>query len=58
MSSLVEGILENKPHVTVAVNPSKDKSTDRQLREAGVKLQVLGLPMKEIDPYHRERVAV
>jgi acyl transferase domain-containing protein len=58
MSSLVESILENKPHVTIAVNSSKDKSTDRQLREAAVKLQVLGLPLNEIDPYLRERVAV
>ena len=58
MSSLVDSILENKPHVTVAVNPSKDKSTDRQLREAAVKLQVLGLPLMEIDPYKRKRVAV
>ena len=58
LGSLVDSILENQPHVTISVNPSKDKSTDRQLREAALKLQVLGLPLKDIDPYKRQLVAV
>lgn len=58
MGSLVDSILENKPHSTISVNPSRDKSTDRQLREAAVKLQVLGLPLKDIDPYRQQPVAV
>ena len=58
MGSLVDSILENKPHSTISVNPSRDKSTDRQLREAAVKLQVLGLPLKDIDPYRKQPVVV
>jgi len=51
LGNLVKDILEGKPYDTVSVNPSRDKSSDRQLREATVKLKVLGLPILDIDPY-------
>jgi len=51
LGNLVKDILEGKDHSVVSVNPSRDKSSDRQLREASVVLKVLGLPIKDIDPY-------
>ena len=46
LSNLVAEILADQPHETVALNPSRDKSSDRQLREAVLKLQVLGLNLE------------
>jgi polyketide-type polyunsaturated fatty acid synthase PfaA len=54
LGTLVKDILEGKPHEVISVNPSRDKSSDRQFREAVVKLQVIGLPILEIDPYLKE----
>ncbi len=57
LGNLVEDILDGQPHTTISLNPSRDKSSDRQLREAAVKLQVIGLPLKDIDPYQRRPIA-
>ena len=35
----------------VAVNASKDKSSDVQLREAAVQLAVFGVPLDKFDPW-------
>ena len=35
----------------VAVNPSKDKSADLQLREAAAQLAVFGVPLADFDPW-------
>lgn len=51
LGNLVKDILDGKPHSVVSINPSRDKSSDRQLREASIVLKVLGLPIKDIDPY-------
>ena len=51
LTNLVKSILGNRPHVAVALNASKKKPSDRQLREAVVHLQVVGLPLQDIDPY-------
>lgn len=51
LGSLIKDILDGKPHSVISVNPSRDKSSDRQLREASVALKVLGLPLMDIDPY-------
>jgi len=51
LGNLVKDILDGKPHSTVSLNPSREKSSDRQLREAAVTLQVIGLPIKDFDPY-------
>jgi len=58
LGNLVDDILDGQPHTTISLNPSRDKSSDRQLREAAVKLQVVGLPVKDIDPYQRRSIAV
>jgi len=54
LGNLVKEILEDRPHAMVSVNPSKDKSDDRQFREAALKLQVIGLPLQNIDPWQSE----
>ncbi len=51
MTNLVKSILGSKPHLAVALNASRKKPSDRQLREAVVQLQVSGLPLQSIDPY-------
>ena len=57
LGNLVNDILDGQPHSTISLNPSREKSSDRQLREAAVKLQVIGLQLKDIDPYQRRPIA-
>ena len=52
----MKDILDGKPHSVVSVNPSRDKSSDRQLREASVVLKVLGLSINDIDPYQANQI--
>ncbi len=54
LSNLVDEILADRPHETVTVNPSPERSSDHQLRAAVLKLKILGLPLKDIDPIERE----
>jgi len=54
LGNLVKDILDGKPHIAISFNPSRDKSSDRQFREAALKLQILGLPLKNVDPYQRQ----
>ena len=51
LTNLVDDILEGKPHVALAVNPNAKRDSDRQLREAALKLRVIGLPVTEVDLY-------
>ncbi|RCJ33536.1 polyketide synthase [Nostoc minutum NIES-26] len=51
LSNLVKDTLGDRPHITVSLNPSTQKNSDRSLREAVVQLRVLGLPLKNLDPY-------
>jgi len=51
LTNLVKSILGDRPHLAVALNASKKKPSDHQLREAVVHLQVIGLPLQDIDPY-------
>jgi len=51
MTNLVSNILEGRPHVTIALNPNSNKNSDTQLREAVVKLRVLGIALEKFDPY-------
>ncbi len=53
LTNLVTRILGDRPHIAVALNPSRQLDCDRQLREAAVQLRVVGLPMRGIDPYQR-----
>jgi len=54
LTHLVDNILEDKPHLAVALNPVPGEDSDRQLREAVVKLRVAGLSLRDIDPWHRD----
>ena len=54
LTNLVKDILQEKDHFAVALNPNAQKNSDLQFRQAIVQLQVLGLPIGNIDPYHRE----
>ncbi|NTV65822.1 MAG: hypothetical protein HGA65_20125, partial [Oscillochloris sp.] len=54
LTNLVTRILGDRPHIAVALNPSRQGDSDRQLREAAVQLRVAGVPMHGIDPYQRE----
>ncbi len=51
VAGLVDDILGDRSHVTVALNPSRQTCSDRQLREAAVQLQVAGAALGDIDPY-------
>ncbi|HEY9706578.1 MAG TPA: acyltransferase domain-containing protein, partial [Oculatellaceae cyanobacterium] len=55
LTHLVKEILSDRPHVAVALNASRQKDSDRQLREAAVQLRVAGLPLKNLDPFQLEQ---
>jgi len=54
LTNLVKDILGTRPHVAIALNGSRQKDSDRQLREAVVQLQVLGMVLSAVDPYQQE----
>lgn len=51
LTHLVKEILGDRPHLAVALNPSRQKDSDRSLREAVVQLRVAGVPLPNLDPY-------
>ncbi|MBD2385090.1 type I polyketide synthase [Cylindrospermum sp. FACHB-282] len=51
LTNLVKDILGDRPHITVSLNPSTQKSSDRSLREAAVQLRVIGMSLGNLDPY-------
>ncbi|MCC5606861.1 acyltransferase domain-containing protein [Nostoc sp. CHAB 5834] len=51
LTNLVKDILGDRPHITVSLNPSTQKNSDRSLREAVVQLRVIGLTLNNLDPY-------
>jgi acyl transferase domain-containing protein len=51
LSNLVKDTLGDKPHITVCLNPSMQKNSDRSLREAAVQLRVIGMTLSLLDPY-------
>ncbi|MBN3910061.1 MAG: acyltransferase domain-containing protein [Nostoc sp. NMS1] len=51
LTNLVKDILGDRPHITVSLNPSTQKNSDRSLREAVVQLRVIGLALNNLDPY-------
>ncbi|MEH2413329.1 beta-ketoacyl synthase N-terminal-like domain-containing protein [Nostoc sp.] len=51
LNNLVKDILGDRPHLTVSLNPSTQKNSDRSLREAVVQLRVIGLALTNLDPY-------
>jgi acyl transferase domain-containing protein len=51
LTNLVKSILNDRPHLAVALNASPKKDSDRQFREAVVQLRVAGLNLANVDPY-------
>ena len=51
LTNLVKTILNGKDHVAIALNPNAKKNGDLQFRQAVVQMQVLGLPIADVDPY-------
>jgi len=56
LTNLVSAILEGKEHHVIVVNASATKDSDLLFRQAAVQMQVLGLPLSNIDPYKKEMV--
>lgn len=62
-TGLVEDILTEKvgdggdAYVVIPLNASRRVSSDRQFREAVVKLRVVGLSLDDVDPWERRRTA-
>ena len=54
LTNLVSNILEGKDFHAVAINARAKKDSDLLFRQAAIQLQVLGLPLSNIDPYKRE----
>ena len=57
LTNLVDNILAGQPHVAVAMNTSPKKDSDRQFREAAVKLKVAGLDLGVVDPFSANQPA-
>jgi acyl transferase domain-containing protein/NAD(P)-dependent dehydrogenase (short-subunit alcohol dehydrogenase family) len=53
LTNLVREILESRPHLAIALNPSPQKSSARSLWEAAVQLRVAGMSLKNLDPYQK-----
>jgi acyl transferase domain-containing protein len=51
LTLLVKEILGEKPHLAVALNPSRHKDSDQQFHEGIAQLRVSGLPLKWVDQY-------
>ncbi|MFM2060661.1 MAG: hypothetical protein RLZZ507_331 [Cyanobacteriota bacterium] len=51
LSNLVKDILGERPHITISLNPSTQKNSDRSLREAAIQLRVIGMALNDLDPY-------
>ncbi|MBD2341166.1 acyltransferase domain-containing protein [Calothrix sp. FACHB-156] len=51
LSNLVKDILGDRPHLTISLNPSTQKNSDRSLREAAVQMRVVGMNLQNLDPY-------
>ncbi len=51
LTNLVDDILEGLPHLALSINPNARNDGDRQMREAALRLCVVGLGLGGIDPY-------
>ncbi|MBV6625858.1 MAG: acyltransferase domain-containing protein [Rivularia sp. (in: Bacteria)] len=54
LTNLVREILGERPHIAIALNGSRQKDSDSQLREAVVQLRVAGLSLNNIDLHQSE----
>jgi polyketide-type polyunsaturated fatty acid synthase PfaA len=53
LTNLVHDILRGKEHFAVALNANAKKDSDMQFRQSIMQLQILGLPIGEVDTFHR-----
>jgi acyl transferase domain-containing protein len=51
LTNLVKETLGSRSHVAISLNPSRQKDSDRQLREAVAQLRVIGLALTSTDPH-------
>jgi acyl transferase domain-containing protein len=51
LTLLIQEILGERPHLAVALNPSRNGDSDRQMREAIIRLRVAGLSLVDPDIY-------
>ncbi|MEM7103030.1 MAG: beta-ketoacyl synthase N-terminal-like domain-containing protein [Bacteroidota bacterium] len=58
LTNLVKNILKDKAHTAIAVNPSANKDSDLQFRQAVVQMQVLGLGITNVDPHKKDMPAL
>ncbi len=55
LSKLVENILGDQPHVSIALNANPKKDSDVQFRQAVIQLAVVGISLADVDPHEMER---
>ncbi len=51
LTNFVKSTLGDRPHIAIAVNPSREKDSDLQLRLAVMQLRVAGLPLQDLNPH-------
>jgi acyl transferase domain-containing protein len=49
LTNLVKQTLGERPHLAIALNPSRQKDSDVQLRQGVMQLRVMGLSLNELD---------
>ena len=49
LTNLVKQILGDRPHLAIALNPSRQKDSDIQLSQGVMQLRVLGLPLNDLE---------
>ncbi|MFN2308574.1 MAG: beta-ketoacyl synthase N-terminal-like domain-containing protein, partial [Gammaproteobacteria bacterium] len=57
LTKLVDDCLKDKQHVALAVNPNAKHNSDLQLRQAAVRLAVLGMPLTALDPWQAPSIS-
>ncbi|WZF19675.1 beta-ketoacyl synthase N-terminal-like domain-containing protein [Nostoc sp. UHCC 0302] len=54
LTNFVKATLGDRPHLAIALNPSREKDSDFQMRQAVMQLRVAGLALQNLDPYQVE----
>jgi polyketide-type polyunsaturated fatty acid synthase PfaA len=54
LTNLVKNILEDKPHLAIAMNATAKKNSDRLFRDAVLQMRLAGISLQNIDPYRAE----
>lgn len=51
LTNFVKSTLGDRPHIAIALNPSREKDSDLQLRLAVMQLRVAGLSLQDLNPH-------